>query len=986
MFGPRNGQWGGDVHTLGLSIRGCAASVALALLAATFAAHSPACTTTEDPTTAGLPTVSPTAASESARIATVELVPTATPIPTPEPTATSVPTPPPTATPEPPPSPLSAFANGLWLESESPELASAINGLAWFEDGLDAVETQAIEDLLYIAVESPTLAFSVVSLVWVRDGVDASEANALWWIENFADVDVATSVIALSWLQDSVSAQEVDTIEQISYLANEFPLVAASLVSLGWVEDGIDELDFQGIGWVRNMGNEEVAASVVALDWVRDSLDEVEVKIIEQLSYISHQNPDMAKSVAALEWVTDDIEEQEFQAIYWMHNWVLNMGESGVAASIVAMGWVQDGVSELEVGAIEQLSYIAYHDADVAESVVVLGWVQDDIDVVEAKALDWISNLGDTVIAASVVAMGWVQDGVSELEVSAIEQLSYIAYDGADIAESVVALVWVQDGIDVVEAEALDWISNLGDTVVAASVVAMGWVRDGTSELEVSAIEQLFYISYDQPDVASSLVALAWIADDIEYNEVEALDYVSNLAKLNGEAAQRIVQMSFLETVEPPDVSALRTLWRLAANEPQLLETMLSHPALQTGITDDFAPVVATLYGVARYNRELFPVLLDPANTHLEQRTITLPLAGEVVMVIIRTRSGAQRSIDLVEHAVRSAESFMQAPLPTNYVGLLYENAVPHDAAGVNSGTHLAIRPKYDVDDNSHESNFAGSIIAHEVAHYYWRGNADWVDEGASDFMTSISEERRVGSPVGTTNYPCPFTRTIYDLEALDPAVGDAEFTCNYALGERLFVDLYQTIGEKAFQAGFLDLFLASQEEDEADELEGTSVNIDRVREAFGPGDALVNEVIGRWYDGSVPYDLSRLDTSPVDPSLPSFNGRVNAATVAIGVNNAPTTEFSAATASGKVLLSLKFSYTVYSIMESLDVEVAEYYEDGLQFSRRTRPITAEARYIGATYYFWVGPQSGRWATGRYYVYLYADGHKIAQVEYTVVP
>ena len=72
--------------------------------------------------------------------------------------------------------------------------------------------------------------------------------------------------------------------------------------------------------------------------------------------------------------------------------------------------------------------------------------------------------------------------------------------------------------------------------------------------------------------------------------------------------------------------------------------------------------------------------------------------------------------------------------------------------------------------------------------------------------------------------------------------------------------------------------------------------------------------------------------------------------------------------------------------METLDVEVAEYYEDGFQFSRRTRPITAEAVYIGATYYFWVGPPAGKWATGRYYVYLYADGHKIAQVEYTVVP
>ena len=42
-----------------------------------------------------------------------------------------------------------------------------------------------------------------------------------------------------------------------------------------------------------------------------------------------------------------------------------------------------------------------------------------------------------------------------------------------------------------------------------------------------------------------------------------------------------------------------------------------------------------------------------------------------------------------------------------------------------------------------HEAENAGSVIAHEVAHYYWSGNADWVDEGAADFMASIIEGAR---------------------------------------------------------------------------------------------------------------------------------------------------------------------------------------------------------------------------------------------------
>ena len=922
MFGPRNGQWGGDVHTQRLSIRGKQAAVALALLAVTIVALWAACTPTEAPPTAGQPAESLTAAAEPARIDTVVLVPTAppvatppptaTPVPTPEPTATSVPTPPPTATPEPPPSPLSAFANGRWLEGEAPELASAINGLVWVRDGLDDGETQALEELLYIAVDSLDLASSIVALEWLQDGVDEVEAQAIEWVSNFADADVAEAVVALGWMQDSIDVAEVSTVQRLSYIAQDQPNVAIATVLLGWVQDGINSTEAQALLWIDNMANAEVAASVVSLDWMLES-----------------------------------VEEREVEAI----GWIAAIKEADVAAAAVSLAWVQDGIQESEASALKEMSNFANDFPDVVLMLLGLAWMQDDVVESEIKAVEKLSEFEDT--ASTIMSLLWVQNGIDEKEMEVLDDLQTMWVRSEPAVAAILSLLWAQDDLEWEEQKAIRWLTN--------------YYRQG-------------FI------VAESLMLRSWIQDGINRPETVALQYMSYLTNLDLGTSQQIAEMPFLTTLEPPDVEAIQSLWRLARIEPELFKSVIAHPALQTGITDDFAPVVATLYGVARYNRELFPVLLDPANTHLEQRTITLPLAGEVVMVIIRSQSGAQRSIDLLEHAVRSAESLMQAPLPTNYVGLLYEDAVSSNAAGTNFGTHIAVRPKYDVDDNSHESNFAGSIIAHEVAHYYWRGNADWVDEGASDFMTSISEERRVGSPVGTTNYPCPFTRTIYDLEALDPALGDDEFTCNYALGERLFVDLYQTIGEEAFQAGFLDLYLASQEEDEADGLEGTSVNIEHVRQAFGAGDALVDDVIGRWYDGSVPYDLSRLDTSPVDPSLPSFKGRVNQATVAIGVKDQPATEFSAATATGKVLLALKVTYQVYSIMESLDVEIAEYYEDGFQFSRRTRPIGAEALYIGATYYFWVGPPAGKWATGRYYVYLYADGHKIAQVEYTVVP
>ena len=400
--------------------------------------------------------------------------------------------------------------------------------------------------------------------------------------------------------------------------------------------------------------------------------------------------------MAALEWVTDNIEELEFQAIYWMRNWVLNMGEGNVAASIVAMGWVQDGVSELEVGAIEQLSYIAYYDADIAESVVALGWVQDGIDVVEAEALDWISNIGDTSVAASVVDLGWVQDGVTELEVGAIEQLSYIAYYDADIAESVVALGWGQDGIDDLELQAIDSVNNFVDT-----------------------------------DAASTVVALPWFQDGITDPEPEALEHLSQLANRSPDATRRIVGMPFMQTLTPLDVFAIRSLVRLATEHPAIFDRLAASPLLRLGITDDYVPILVTLAGVAGKNPDLILPLLNPLGTSREYRTMTAPLAGEIELVIIRTKRGAARSMDLLEQAVLSAEDFMGAPFPAQAVVLLYEDAVSPNAAGTNFGTHIAVRPKYDIDDGSFEAMTSPHILAHEVAHYYWRNNADWVDEGA---------------------------------------------------------------------------------------------------------------------------------------------------------------------------------------------------------------------------------------------------------------
>ncbi len=343
--------------------------------------------------------------------------------------------------------------------------------------------------------------------------------------------------------------------------------------------------------------------------------------------------------------------------------------------------------------------------------------------------------------------------------------------------------------------------------------------------------------------------------------------------------------------------------------------------------------------------------------------------------------------MELLEHAVRAAEDFMATPLPTDFVALLYEDAVHGSFAGTNFGTHIAIRPKYDVDDGSQEAEFAASNIAHEVAHYYWSGNEDWVDEGAADLMASVNEASRAAIPVRVTNNPCAYAANISDLGSLNTSRAAAAFTCNYALGERLFVDLYRTLGEEKFRQAFRELYLASEVEDDTNEFTGTRVGIEHVRAAFSKVGGNALDVIARWYDGSVPYDLSRLDTRPVDPRLPSINGRIASAHIAFGPATPALAEISSQNRNNWALLVLKISYQVSSPREDVHLDIVEFYEDGTEFRRRGVTITAEAVYIGGTYSYSVGPSPSRaWALGRYYVYVYDGDRKVAEVQYVVTP
>ena len=130
-------------------------------------------------------------------------------------------------------------------------------------------------------------------------------------------------------------------------------------------------------------------------------------------------------------------------------------------------------------------------------------------------------------------------------------------------------------------------------------------------------------------------------------------------------------------------------------------------------------------------------------------------------------------------------------------------------------------------------------VLAHQVAHKYWGTNEAplWFREGAADFLTSSIRDQLYGEPLqDRATYALPtavvscdaLTMTtiqkLIDQLAIDGFAKHqqaAYFTCNYNLGENLFLKLYQTLGSDPFSAAWKELYqLAKQEEGQITENE----------------------------------------------------------------------------------------------------------------------------------------------------------------------
>ena len=185
----------------------------------------------------------------------------------------------------------------------------------------------------------------------------------------------------------------------------------------------------------------------------------------------------------------------------------------------------------------------------------------------------------------------------------------------------------------------------------------------------------------------------------------------------------------------------------------------------------------------------LLDVLLDPEQTIVKERSITLPLTGEVGLSVIWPGDGgtdarASRTMDLLEHAVRTQEELMGVPYPKRYAIVLLAD-VSERRGGGGADSIITIDPQYYEDY---------ALITHEAAHTYWPFAPRWFQEGGASFLDSISTKARTGARLPEPVDSCFPIDNIAELVRL-PHEMEVSSICNYTLGEGMFLNLYLSLG-----------------------------------------------------------------------------------------------------------------------------------------------------------------------------------------------
>lgn len=593
---------------------------------------------------------------------------------------------------------------------------------------------------------------------------------------------------------------------------------------------------------------------VLSDDRLPDELTPAQRPLLVLLA-LETEDPSAAADLLSLPWVQEvaastdvvpynigyDTRPRNYQSASAVRLAEIALGEREVFQSLLQKPWVRDDFASGEYGIIEEVFLIGSWDAAVALRLLGMPFMES------------LEGQDDTVAAVLGILRGRLTQHQSDQDLA-----------GPDALERLLARLGLEGGIT---SEQLGDVAyedlELRHPDAHMAVKALPWIRDGIEPSEQWAVVILRREALRVAGLAAYYEVLTnpWVQDGLASGELEALAAIFRHANRmydwnNGGAAIEILAMPFLDRLDDLDLLALDSLASMWDKLPQVL----AHPGVAGGITDDQTDIVATM-GMYQLTPDLWKVLLDPRQTAVRKRSITLPLAGEVALSVVwpgEPTAGGKASLVLnrLEHAVRTQEAFMGLPFPTPHVVLLVA-ASPGGGIGGNGNKDglPRVSPFLYTDER---------ITYHLVARTYWHGGSwlAWITDGGATTLELASVAASSGSAMPAPPNSCSLANTMNDLESdiLSGKYTGGEVyasACLYILGSGMFLELYHRLGYESFQQRFAELNLRLRGPDRRFECETRHETYCLIWDAFVTNAAtaedaqIAEEIINRRYWGA---------------------------------------------------------------------------------------------------------------------------------------
>lgn len=487
--------------------------------------------------------------------------------------------------------------------------------------------------------------------------------------------------------------------------------------------------------------------------------------------------------------------------------------------------------------AVESLVDIAQDSTDLIDVLIELPWMQDEFSRDDYSAFARISSMANRNADAmlKIASMSFLQT-LEEEDNEVLDIMNQIIRSNE---KPTIERLFSDEAVaDNAAGEAVSAVVladlRLRNPNASATIQSIPWVTDGLEPSEVAGVLALWRIANWPDSLLEEIVRKPWVQDGLVEKEWTAIDLLETIVSRGRSLesagysshyryALTIPGKPFMETIEGIDIGLLKSIDRL----------------LQTEL---------------RERPDLLTVLLESDQTQTEERSITLPLAGEVSMsviwpaelepdVFLRSGVNVSNTMDIMEQAIRTNEEFMGFAFPNQHATILIYDITPRYTGSGGAESFMTVDPE--VSEHS-------EVIVHEVAHTYWSEEFRWITEGAATFMESVAH----GSIPVLSSTSCLSFNSVHDFVRLLQDDFQRYDQCNYTLGEALFSELRTSLGEEAFRQSFSDLYTIIRKQVIREECRGVDRGACYLKAAFVEGlppdkAAIAEEIINRRYYGT---------------------------------------------------------------------------------------------------------------------------------------